>query len=156
MIGTGKQHSKWICWLTCTFLLLTGMVVSAVAGPVQVWVQPSGDTFAKAYVITGESRTYFGRVEGEAAATNINGNSATALRLLSQQSAIPDISPMIRFSLQPAHNGLNLRYGMPAIPAIAHPPRSTCKLSLQPATTSTGKRIQPLTEACATPIGRKM
>ena len=64
MIGTGKQHSKWICWLTCTFLLLTGMVVSAVAGPVQVWVQPSGDTFAKAYVITGESRTYFGRVEG--------------------------------------------------------------------------------------------
>jgi hypothetical protein len=33
------------------------------AEPLKVRVQPSGETFAKAYVITGEMRTYFGSVE---------------------------------------------------------------------------------------------
>ena len=33
------------------------------ADPVQVWVQPSGDSFAKAYALQNEARTYFGRAE---------------------------------------------------------------------------------------------
>jgi hypothetical protein len=54
-----------------TALLLLTMVVQAtpalasnVTPPLTVLVQPSGDTFANAYVLTGEARTYFGRVEG--------------------------------------------------------------------------------------------
>jgi len=51
-------------WLLSLLLLLAAFVGSAQAASVQVWVQPSGDTFATAYAITGEARTYFGRVEG--------------------------------------------------------------------------------------------
>lgn len=37
---------------------------AANADPLVVRVQPSGDSFATAYVITGEARTYFGNVKG--------------------------------------------------------------------------------------------
>ncbi|MBI5056096.1 MAG: PKD domain-containing protein [Nitrospirae bacterium] len=37
---------------------------SATAGPLIVRVQPSGEAFSNAYVITGEARTLFGNVEG--------------------------------------------------------------------------------------------
>lgn len=45
------------------FLCMT-LVQGAMAAALTVRVQPSGDSFAKAYVITGEPRTYFGNVEG--------------------------------------------------------------------------------------------
>lgn len=47
------------------FLTIAGLVLAqpASAAPT-VRVQPSGDLFSNAYVITGEARTYFGNVEG--------------------------------------------------------------------------------------------
>jgi hypothetical protein len=48
--------------LGVTFML-AGLAGNVWADPVQVWVQPSGGTFANAYVLTGEARTYFGRAE---------------------------------------------------------------------------------------------
>lgn len=53
----------------CSFLFL-GIILSllafvqTVAAQPEVRVQPSGEAFSNAYVITGETRTYFGNVEG--------------------------------------------------------------------------------------------
>lgn len=58
-----KQGPLKLCFLVAAMLCfaLTG---AASADPLVVRGQPSGDTYANAYVITGESRTYFGNVEG--------------------------------------------------------------------------------------------
>ncbi|TSA06628.1 MAG: hypothetical protein D4R73_11000 [Deltaproteobacteria bacterium] len=62
------RASSWRGW---HFSLFLGVVLAflafaqvAAANGLTVRVQPSGDTFAGAYVITGETRTYFGNVEG--------------------------------------------------------------------------------------------
>jgi hypothetical protein len=51
---------------SCVVMLVSGGVW---ADPVQVWVQPSGDTFGTAYALQGEARTYFGRAECNACGT---------------------------------------------------------------------------------------
>jgi hypothetical protein len=51
-------------WLTVVSFLLVLFSASTWADPVKVWVQPSGDSFASAYALVGEPRTYFGRTEG--------------------------------------------------------------------------------------------
>jgi len=59
----GKNRSRVWTMLSAVFLLLV-CLETAWAAPLLVRVQPSGDSFAKAYVITGEARSYFGNVEG--------------------------------------------------------------------------------------------
>lgn len=60
-----KGSYFWSRWIVSMILVLTALVGTVWAGPpIQVWVQPNGDNFATAYVVTGESRTYFGRAEG--------------------------------------------------------------------------------------------
>jgi len=52
-------------WAVISSLFICMMMVQGVlAADLTVRVQPSGDSFAKAYAITGEARTYFGNVEG--------------------------------------------------------------------------------------------
>lgn len=55
--------SIWSRWLSCVAFMLAALAGSAWAGPVQLWVQPSGNTFATAYALQNESRDYFGRAE---------------------------------------------------------------------------------------------
>ncbi|MCK4527886.1 PKD domain-containing protein [candidate division WOR-3 bacterium] len=62
-----KQLKSWKGQLFSLFLgvMLAFFAFAQVAeADPTVRVQPSGDTFATAYVITGETRTYFGNVEG--------------------------------------------------------------------------------------------
>lgn len=57
------QVRGWSRWWSGLALLLAMAAGNAWAA-VQVWVQPSGDTFANAYALVSEARTYFGRAEG--------------------------------------------------------------------------------------------
>lgn len=67
-----RKVSLRILCLSLFFLFMAARIASAigivvpppVADPLVVRVQPSGATFAKAYVLIGETRTYFGNVEG--------------------------------------------------------------------------------------------
>lgn len=61
-----KQNpwQKWFMAPLMSLLLVCLVSAAAFADPLVVRVQPSGDSFAKAYVITGEARTYYGNVEG--------------------------------------------------------------------------------------------
>jgi len=52
-------------WVVISALFMSLLMVQGVlAADLTVRVQPSGDSFAKAYAITGEARRYFGNVEG--------------------------------------------------------------------------------------------
>ena len=55
--------SIWSRWWLCVAFMLAALAGNAWADPVQLWVQPSGNTFANAYALQGESRDYFGRAE---------------------------------------------------------------------------------------------
>ena len=55
--------TKWSRWWLYATLMLATLTGSAWADPAKVWVQPSGNSFANAYALQGESRDYFGRTE---------------------------------------------------------------------------------------------
>jgi len=59
-----KGKTRYLLIGIVTALVCFAFVQAASADPLVVRVQPSGDTFGNAYVITGEARTYFGNVEG--------------------------------------------------------------------------------------------
>lgn len=50
-------------WLASASIIAMFVSGGVWADPVQVWVQPSGNTFAEAYALQNEARTYFGRAE---------------------------------------------------------------------------------------------
>ncbi len=50
-------------WLASASVMVMFVAGGVWADPVQVWVQPSGNTFATAYALQNEARTYFGRAE---------------------------------------------------------------------------------------------
>lgn len=50
-------------WLASASVMVMFVAGGVWADPVQVWVQPSGNTFANAYALQNEARTYFGRAE---------------------------------------------------------------------------------------------
>jgi hypothetical protein len=50
-------------WLASASIIAMFVSGGVWADPVQVWVQPDGNTFATAYALQNEARTYFGRAE---------------------------------------------------------------------------------------------
>ncbi|MBI5742034.1 MAG: hypothetical protein HZA16_15120 [Nitrospirae bacterium] len=60
-VATYRKHLFLLVFLMSFCLFLVQPVL---ADPLVVRVQPSGEAFSNAYVISGEARTYFGNVEG--------------------------------------------------------------------------------------------
>jgi hypothetical protein len=56
-------------WLASASIIAMFVSGGVWADPVQVWVQPDGNTFATAYALQNEARTYFGRAECNACGT---------------------------------------------------------------------------------------